>query len=415
MEKIVSLLKFNNKDLKEETINIYKQNTEKILTLLDNNNSVLINGSVQSGKTNNLIYLSSKIVEKYNLEVIIYFTGKLNSINNQNYDRFEKIFENIPEYIILKGGNLEKLNLSLYKNKVLIINAIKDPKKLKNLIMELEDKEARFLVIFDEGDESTLSDRQFSYFKKLKNSNNFNKLITITASPYENFTKKFSNFYDKNFNLEIPSTYSSISDFKYIEVNDNGEETIPEDVLKRVVLDWASTNKNSSKSELLINVDVKNEIHDKIAKKINNLIEDIIDFDNRVDEKTKEFLDDVKFNNGIKKYNKDNKIDLDSDLHQIIIGGINLSRGITFKNLTHEIIFVKSKIKAATLLQRARWCGYRKNPSASDIKIYTNELGRIAFEELIDLERWTKTYNIEENSYETLFAEKNYKALKLRN
>lgn len=72
--------------------------------------------------------------------------------------------------------------------------------------------------------------------------------------------------------------------------------------------------------------------------------------------------------------------------HKIIIGGVLLSRGVTYENLITELIlnYPKKTIAIDTLLQRARWFGYRKN----DIKY----MKIIMTKELIDIFKITERY-----------------------
>ena len=67
--------------------------------------------------------------------------------------------------------------------------------------------------------------------------------------------------------------------------------------------------------------------------------------------------------------------------HKIIIGGVLLSRGVTFENLIVELIlnYPNKYITIDTLLQRARWFGYRKNNMKYMKIIMTEELIQVFY------------------------------------
>lgn len=412
LENLINNLQFKNENDSLETRKIYEDNVNSMISLLENNSSLLVIGSVQSGKTNNLIYLTSKLTKKYNLDVIIYLTtGKLNIINDQNHERFSNAFNKDKKYFLELGKKVEYFDFSKEKlnNRTLIVSMIKNPYKLEQLINKLEESDAKFLIINDEGDEASLSEKEIYLMKELSLLKNFQKMITITASPYENFL----HHYDEKFILKNSKNYVGIEKFSYENILEkNNEEN-----LKEIIKEWAFFNINKNKSQLLININLKTKIHQEIANDVKKIIDEWIIFEGLNNFKNENeiisFLKNIVQTKYIYQSNSHNKFNNNYNNHQIIIGGHNLSRGITFENLTHEYITMSGKkIKAATLLQRARWCGYRKNPN--DIKIYTDEKTSIALKELIHLEKWTKKYNIKDNNYEKKFKEKKYEFITLK-
>jgi hypothetical protein len=73
--------------------------------------------------------------------------------------------------------------------------------------------------------------------------------------------------------------------------------------------------------------------------------------------------------------------------NSIIIGGHLVSRGYTFEKLYTTVMFNEPKEKNAadTLLQRARWFGYR-NEIINDLSVYISEKTLHSFEECLDLQ-----------------------------
>lgn len=161
------------------------------------------------------------------------------------------------------------------------------------------------------------------------------------------------------------------------------------------------------KTQCLINVGSETQKHDKIFDSIinkltywskrpstivtdffNNIIDnyEIKKFSNITTEKFKEFfLPNIKklINyflsnvNSIKMLNsKSCKNNFELANHEIIIGGVLLSRGVTFPYLLTELLlnYPKGKIAIDTLLQRCRWFGYRENDYKYMSILMTKEL-----------------------------------------
>lgn len=142
----------------------------------------------------------------------------------------------------------------------------------------------------------------------------------------------------------------------------------------------------------------------------------------RIKELLKYFIDNK--NNAItilNSKNKDSNLENSKYPHKIFIGGVLLSRGVTFKYLLTELIlnYPQNMIAIDTLLQRCRWFGYRKNNLKYMSIIMTKELfdvfkiiedylnvfqnGLMDFNEVknnfIELDKLHKTSNVRGTSY----------------
>lgn len=392
-----------------EAIELYSKNAKMILGSLKHNNSILVNGEVQSGKTNNLIVASASLNKEDKYDVIVYLSGRLNMINEQNHERFFSVFDNFREkYFTTKIINPRKIDEStvqiIREGKTLLINMLKEPQRLEGLLDVLKKYKLSFILINDEGDDTSLSPKGIRVFKSLKDLNNKKKIITITGSPYENLTHEY--LYDDYIVLESSPHYTGIEKFDYDTLDMDKEKQI-----SFVLKEWMIENINNSNSQLLINTTLNTEEHLEISKYIKEQLWIISKFDDEIDENIKNIASEILLEDKVEITNSNFELTQDRGM-KIIIGGHNLSRGVTFKDLTHQLLISdSSKVKAGTLIQRARWCGYR---DPSKMKIYVNKDLKESFIELIDLQKWTKEYEFGKNEYSKIFKGKQYKKITLK-
>lgn len=409
LEKILFFLDLDD-EKSAKARNLYIKNTYMLLESLQVNSNILVNGEVQSGKTNNIILTAASINASEKYDIIIYLTGRLNTINEQNHSRFFDIFSEFKnEYIITKVINPDRLGESLIDilklGKTAVLNMLKDPAKIKSLVKLLEDYGLSFILINDEGDDSSLSEKGKEVMNKISNLKNRKRIITITASPYENL--EYEDYYDDYLILESSEFYTGIEKFNYIPIDDDIED---EEIIKSIIDDWIKKSIGVENTQLLINRTVNTDFHKNISDMVREYLEDLKMLSN--DKDVKKFVSRVLFNDWVEISNREFVIDKEGG-NQIIIGGHNLSRGVTYKYLTHQLLFSDSiKTKAGTLIQRARWCGYRQT---ENVKIYMTPNLINGFKELIDLQEWTKNYKIGQRNYKEKFKGKKYSNIKLKN
>lgn len=420
------LLSLNlSKKAANETRKMLNNNSKALLDSINTHNNILVYGDVQSGKTNNLIAFIDKYRQKNKIDVVLYLTGRLNEINYQNHKRFSNMLGNRPEYNVLPGmlENYEDVptieHQRISKGSTLILSALNRPNKVKEFIKMIEEYDYSFLIVNDEADENNFSKKAMENFKEIKSFfNKYNgKQISISASPYNNLT---TDIYDDYLVLETTSAYSGIKEFKIGVIEKNGEE-----VYKELLIEWALSSIGKKDSQFLINLSIWNDDHEIISEQVNNAllfltqqhIKEII-YDKYPVEIAKHVvktLVDVKVHNNILISNSKNNTDIKMSQkgHYVIIGGNNLSRGVTFENLDLEYIEAKKGVNAGTLLQRARWCGYRKN--LDGMKIIGNKFAFKGFKELERLNEITKRYDLGENDYYNKVKEENFEIIKVVN
>lgn len=381
----LNLMNLSESDYQESLL-ISKRNTKKAIERMANSRHILINGRVQSGKTNSIISIIANLIKNEDYELVLYFTGKLNDLNDQNNSRFYKVFSKFPDKYYNKIiKNYHNLNLQEDNEKVAIYSVIKYTGRYEGISDFVKKCGKKTLVINDEGDDSSLTEK----YLKMQNdilANEENKMITITATPFKNL-ESHAAMYDDYLVLENSSKYTGIDKFEYILVDDDSLE----EMIKESLTDWLINIDERKKNSFLINIetanDKQNDIQDIVDIVLEEMSEDIY-FPKK--ELVKEMIqwDCVSLMNGPNRENFDLEERSNSDLPEIIIGGIKMSRGITFKNLTGELIAVETigKTSATQLLQKARWCGYR---DAQNTYVYMNKKCINSFKELVLLEKET--------------------------
>ena len=424
IEKVLSTsLKINSEDFRK-TIETFKFNTNPILKNWDKFNNFLLMGDVQSGKTNNLIYLAYNLFLAKKVDIIFYLTGTNNELLNQNQERFFDAFRELKnDFYIYTNKNLDSKILE--DNSKIIINSLKTTHRLdqiKELIEENSNK-IRYLLIDDEADDVSTSDKTFKMLSYLTNKDNV-KYIGITATPFRNLYK-MQDFYDYFHILHPGIGYQGLSIFnKQLKVYNNDSDKILMIAFIEWIIKTALSNKKNS--QILINIINLNVRHYKIFKKLQNILNDLKNFRKLKGMIHNNFPDKLKYIDVIKKF-----IDkLKSDIfkinngefneepknigYEVIIGGIKLSRGITYKNLTSAVMINmgSKEIDPCTLIQRARWLGYGKN--LDEIDIYVNRPIEKALLEAEELLKMTKDFTLNDGKYKDKFNQMKYKWLKLK-
>lgn len=274
------------------------------------------------------------------------------------------------------------------------------------------------------------------------------KLISFTATPFANILNSKS-ISDDNFKTKVVvlanyNKYYGLKKFNenktinYVPLTSEYEQNSEDIYIKWTIfihiiyIIKKSLNKNLDlfdgfKTECLINIDSSTENHNIYYEKVTKIIKDFncipkinfIDNINKLkgffikNEYFKDFyqitndqIENIyfsKFRQVINYFllNSENKIIiLNSNVdykekitnslnHKILIGGVLLSRGVTYENLSTELLlnYPKNEIAIDTLLQRCRWFGNRESNKEYIHIILTHRLIEVflASEKYIDI------------------------------
>lgn len=363
---------------------------------------------------------------------------------NKNY---LKIFDlNDPETkkMIKKNGN-ERIIEENKKNKLIIFTLLKNPKNLEiieKLFKSSDLNNKKILIIDDEGDLASFSknskNREMKTLESIKSL--FNSLlnpayISVTATPQVQYLtpREEEMIPRKVFCVEAGKEYSGLNIFtddKYYKIvkkpekkDDETEFDLLREALIYYMICWVNhLHEESIKSwpkkhsNFLIHTDVKTTEHEKIKKEIDKYLEEIRNSfsDNDYKQTTiiafkeitkeyeiKDYLDDKEYLDKLEwcfntvttnVINQQNHEELNDNFATINIGSRMLERGITLDNLIVTYFTNRSdqsKTAIDTLLQRARWFGYR-NHILKYVKIFTTNLVKENFKEIkrIDDNLW---------------------------
>lgn len=410
-----------------ETTELLKYNSDSVLANFQEKKSFLLYGDVQSGKTNNLINIVLNLIAKNQVEVIVYLTGLQNDLLSQNQERFFDTIENLnnSNITVLRNKQIDKERLENWVNKgqKIILNSLKTQYRLDQLkeIMNSMSKNVKFLVIDDEADEASLSTKSRSWASEVISKDNV-KFLSITASPFSNLASN-QNFYDYFQVLKSPKAYCGIEKFwDKIKTIENTKLAILYSLLR-----WIknTSDLNLKNSQLLINIFSEQDDHKRIYELVVKLIENLkskaaikMNFEKylteKIDvEKIYEFCKKINANNIIFSNGTEFSGEVKNLGLEIVVGGIKLSRGITYKNLLVEVMLnMGKKIKAGTIIQRARWFGYRSK-TLDHMEIVVNDNIFSAYKEVEHLIELTKKYSLLNGNYKQLIAASSYEYIEV--
>lgn len=395
---------------------------------------LLIQGDVQSGKTSKLIsYIKSKTEQEPSL--VIFLTGLKNNLLKQNSKRFRDEFKKTNDrlgktkYItsakesVNEAGIIE-INRMLQNGISYITSELKRPASLSNLFYLFQKINGKILIIDDEGDEASLAKNTKQKIDDLISLSNV-QYISITATPYKNLYYN-EDYYDYYYVFKNGEGYKGIDSYKnrYRIIDNADKESITKTIVNPLI-SWAhkaTNNYEDKNTQILFNNSLYKDSHKRIKREIISFIKgDLLDQlleREKIDKKIYDFLKNFNIVNDIFISNSDTDDEQTShheermkNGHYIIIGGGNLSRGVTYDNLLIEVMINAPEIPdPGVLLQRARWFGYKDN--YKDIEIYTTEDVIKAFDEIEDLNKWTKEHKLGSN-YKEKYKKKNYRRIKL--
>ena len=453
--------KIENKESVDSILNKGKKIIEKFEEIKSKKDKkFLLIGKVQSGKTVNFLSVIANAFN-HDYRFIFVLTSIDTKLHTQTIERIKESFnskenKNIFKIFDLndkeKKKELEKNPKKILeeKEKLIIFAFLKNPKNLEtinNIFANEQLNKEKVLIIDDEGDLASFSKdnknkrmKTFESIKSLFNSLSNPAYISVTATPQVQFlTQREEEMIPRKvFCVEPGKGYIGLNNFandKYYKIIDsktNPESYLIFEAIFYYIICWSNYLYKYKKDQIwfnehsnfLIHTDVKTQKHDDTKSEIDNFLEII-----KNDFKNEEYKNSIiyDFKQIIRKYeleeylqndkymeilewcierlttkiiNQKNNEELNSDFATIVIGSRMLERGITLDNLIVTYFTnrsERSKIAIDTLLQRARWFGYR-NSILDYIKIFTTDKIKNDFKEIkkIDDSIWNILKNTEE-------------------
>ncbi len=331
---------------------------------------VLVVGQVQSGKTNFMIEQSFEALSS-GYDVSIIFGGTNNNLLSQTQKRFnDKIVDNEFYFFDSSDRNFKKIP----QGKTVIV-CLKGKASLEKLIELIKNTtEEKKMILFD--DESDFGGIDIS---KSGNPSTINRLIneiydmtqritfvSVTATPFADILSQSGKSFNRAHALIPNEEYTGSKFFLnnkeiYDEIQDDEDLNDILEILISHVKRVESFGKNET--QLLINNSLNTTDHISMMNKVQRMLDFIASNPemNELDNiKHEEIVEELKDN--IFVLNKDTEYINFKNRHSIIIGGALVSRGYTFEKLLTTVMInsPKEKNSADTLLQRARWFGYRR-------------------------------------------------------
>ncbi|AXK51777.1 Z1 domain-containing protein [Spiroplasma alleghenense] len=394
--------------------NIILGNIQNIVHALQEVDNLLVVGNVQSGKTNNILGLiSASLSKKY--DIVVLLGGTTNLLLKQTQERLEKIRSKNSEVLFLDKDNLKSISIveNLEKGVLVFFNILKSEKDLKSIYKILENVDLsnkKVLIIDDESDFGSVNigkpmSKIYEMIGALKSRTDFTKIVSFTATPFANILSRNSEILKPHriITLNQETSYTGLeffqkNSFVYDVLStdrraENEWGKIIYQSLKYYVFNSACFNINNKirkRTDLIINISLEKESHIEInkivASGISKLKRDYHPefFENFFEKQISEInklesgffirnktLIKKELDLFIKSINRSSISILNSDFmdkstdgdeNRIYIGGGLISRGFTFPNLLVEVMInaPQNKIQLDTLLQRARWFGYRQ-------------------------------------------------------
>ncbi|MFI3329998.1 MAG: Z1 domain-containing protein [bacterium] len=332
-------------------------------------------------------------------------------------------------------------------NRPIIITVLKRPvtlNKVNALLKKIDTENIKCFIIDDEGDQASLNtekDKENNSSQTYLSITTMISLLnnpiyyTVTATPQANiFQSKYSELLPTEVHLIRPGDGYTGADFFHL--NEDKVHVVPDtdkeclelgylsDSLKEAIFYYIISSalllqSNVRFTEMIIHSDRMKKGHENFFQICNNFIENIkLDFNNGNEKQVKIFYNTLRllfstslFENVNNKYvwsehlekdiknvvfalkffiqNSDNKKNAESlkfCKYKIIIGGDLLQRGITFKHLiTTYFTRWANKGTQDTVLQRARWFGYR-GKVAEFCKIFTQNIIKFELANLATIE-----------------------------
>lgn len=370
-----------------------------------NKKRALLVGQVQSGKTRAIERCISLAPNYY--DAVIVFGGTNNLLNNQTQKRFKKskIFSKQVEFFN-SYRELSKVSSNAFWSKkifpvIVILKAFDSLEKINDAFKDLILSNKRVLIIDDESDFASINNKKngtskiHSLIQNLLTITNHYTLLEVTATPFANIlNKNYDNIYQLTPNPDYTGSKFFINNIqKYLIVNATKKKIIERDsTVWYSLMFWLISTAfyeiesgKPQKSEFLINIDLTTPTHEQVKKSIIDFIKWLSDYPRNLKEfepafkyfniyddirklvinKCKEIIKQLKRDSGesivcLNSHEQNNYVS-GKYKYSIVIGGTLISRGFTFEHLITELILNSPDEKPAldTMLQRARWFGYR--------------------------------------------------------
>ena len=397
-------------------LKFYNNNNNKILE--SDKNKILIKGEVQSGKTNNIIYLISEYIKKSH-RYFIFLTGHLNTLNFQNINRLKSAFAEINKDVMFINAKNKSITTSFItrkivqnKDRILIFSGIKKQKYLNNIvdsIVRSNFSKQEIIIIDDEADSFSMSKTFLNARKNISNDSVI-KYLSITATPYKNLYN-FQKMYELYIVYNSHAKYIGLKKFLTKEMM-KAVNTEKKYILLNLVFNAFKSNRDNC--EIIWNTSRRKKDHTNEAYWLKEAIFDIsemnlnkiLDRENLKHSDFKSFC--RKINNNIRISNSD--YEYISGKTAIVIGRENMSRGITYENLVSSYYFHdQEKYDPGVIMQAARWFGYRDDTSM----VLINETLFKAYKECVVLEEITNNFDLS-NNYKEIFDEQKFDKIDIK-
>lgn len=404
--------------------NIYQKNIANVMSCITDKklDKILMFGEVQSGKTNNILFLMSSLLDE-GFNKIILLTGTKNNLNKQNISRVREFYfdytleEFNKEFLITDNSNeilygikqnLNKLDIALDKTNHTLRTKLK------------------IAIIDDECDEATTEKKKndralHNTLAKITGNEDFGKCIyiPITATPYSNLIdSSYSDILFPDFVVPLISSkdycgLQKIENLKLYQKIDNNileifkKKNYYNDIVKKFLREnilnfLRQTIIFNENFQFIINISTKVDDNRKIYDIIFDILLNIRtkDFDSLMDEMNIDFnyteVAVKKINDLTAKLYIQNEEYIREEKPEIIIGGTLLSRGITFDSLLYVLMLnidskSTKKIASDNALQKARWLGYRKK-YIKFMKIISHETAISFYKRIVTIEEKIRSY-----------------------
>jgi len=392
--------RLSNKNI---AIDRFQKVTDKAIENINNSiRSFCIYGDPQSGKTEMMIVLTAKLLDKGNKIIIILLNDNLELLK-QNSKRFsESGLDPTPK--IYREIIDPNVNIG---NQEWVIFCKKNSKDLQKLIDKVGDFKEK-VVIDDEGDYAT-PNAKINKSEQTKINQLVEQLlgngiyIGVTATParldlnntFNNASTHWIYFEPHNKYTGQDEFFPTNSDLKYhlkLLPEEHDDPKYLKDALLRFFVNAAYLNKQVDKNYCMLVhtsgkrvdhsedykqiIDILNILSDKNNKNFSKYVEQIFNISreklNSKEEEAKELtiyiLDNIRRNKVVVMNSNTDAKNFDYtdatnpvSLFTIAIGGNIVSRGVTFENLLSMFFTrdVKHKIQQDTYIQRARMFGNR--------------------------------------------------------
>lgn len=377
---------------------LYSEDDISLIPTSPTKQVILAIGHVQSGKTKFMLNEAKKaLASDYDIAIVI--CGNTNLLFEQSFYRFADSIGNTEVVISdVKTGAFTRKS----KDTKLFLTSLKHQDSLEKIIQVVgEFPESKFIIFDDESDFGSINISKnsesliFSKLKEIYKRINRGTFVSVTATPFADILSPDGFKFNNIIRLKPGGGYTGLKHFN----NSNSYSIIDDDVSLRngndkktfllIIIDHIKRVYNSKKqyTQMLVNTDLKTFKHELFAETINSILDlvnknfynkfchDFIGFELT---KVKKICEELQVN--IFMLNQTNTI-WEKRCHSIIVGGSLVSRGYTFENLITAIMVnvPNSKIACDTLLQRARWFGYRDD--LFNTKIFLSERAVNAYRE----------------------------------